>query len=157
MLVCTPEGMWGLSMQVSQIALPVFLQRARSVLREYRSAKSAERLLSDNCLCCLDTLAAMTLSPAVTDVVLPPASRLKVLSNLQMPLQAVDAIMMNLQGITVFGLSSWIFTGSSTGRRNHDASSKPPTFTSCMDDIVCNHHQLRVPCHCVCGSLFCCG
>jgi hypothetical protein len=28
-------------------------------------------------LCCLDTLAAMTLAPAVTDVVLPPQSRVK--------------------------------------------------------------------------------
>ncbi len=65
-------------MQVSQIALPVFLQRARSTLRAYRSSKSMDRLLSDNCLCCIDTLAAMTLAPAVTDVVLPPASRLKV-------------------------------------------------------------------------------
>ena len=64
--------------QVAQVALPVFLKRVRSILHLYRTSPKAERHLLQGCLCCLETLAAMTLAPAVTDVVLPPSSRLKV-------------------------------------------------------------------------------
>ncbi len=80
--------------QVAQIALPVFLRRVKSILREYRTSKNADRLQLENCLCCLDTLAAMTLSPAVTDVVLPPGSRLKV-----KPLVSAEFMLLRWQGI----------------------------------------------------------
>ncbi|BDA41918.1 Protein MON2 homolog [Coccomyxa sp. Obi] len=79
----------GCLLQVAQIALPVFLRRVKSILREYRTSKNADRLQLENCLCCLDTLAAMTLSPAVTDVVLPPGSRLKALVRARRPDGAV--------------------------------------------------------------------
>ncbi len=65
---------------MAQAALPVFLQRVRSILHLYRTSPKAERHILQGCLCCLETLAAMTLAPAVTDVVLPPSSRLKVSS-----------------------------------------------------------------------------
>ncbi len=64
--------------QVAQLALPVFLRRVKSTLQDSGSSKTADRLQLEKCLCCLDTLAAMTLAPAVTDAVLPPGSRLKV-------------------------------------------------------------------------------
>jgi hypothetical protein len=63
-------------MQVSQVALPVFMRRVRSILEQYRSSKADRHTLQD-CLCCLETLAAMTLAPSVTDVVLQPHSRIK--------------------------------------------------------------------------------
>ena len=57
----------------------MFLERARAVLGGAgRRVSTPERLELDMLLCCLDTLAAMTLAPAVTDVVLPPQSRVKV-------------------------------------------------------------------------------
>ena len=68
----------GWCFQVAQVALPVFLKRVRSILHLYRTSPKAERHILQGCLCCLETLAAMTLAPAVTDVVLPPSSRLKV-------------------------------------------------------------------------------
>lgn len=64
--------------QVAQLALPVFLRRVKSTLQDSGTSKTADRLQLEKCLCCLDTLAAMTLAPAVTDAVLPPGSRLKV-------------------------------------------------------------------------------
>ena len=63
------------------MALPVFLKRVRSILHLYRTSPKAERHILQGCLCCLETLAAMTLAPAVTDIVLPPSSRLKVSSS----------------------------------------------------------------------------
>ncbi len=65
-------------LQVAQVALPVFLRRVRSILHTYRASTKAERHVLQDCLCCLETLAAMTLAPAVTEVVLLQGSRLKV-------------------------------------------------------------------------------
>ena len=55
----------------------MFVQRVRSILEQYRASPKADRHTLQDCLCCLETLAAMTLAPAVTDVVLPPHSRIK--------------------------------------------------------------------------------
>ena len=60
------------------MALPVFLRRVRIILHTYRASTKAEGHVLQDCLCCLETLAAMTLAPAVTDVVLLQGSRLKV-------------------------------------------------------------------------------
>ena len=64
---------------MSQAALPVFLERARAVLGAHAAAPAPnqDRLSLDLLLCCLDTLGAMTLAPAVTDTVLPTQSRVK--------------------------------------------------------------------------------
>ena len=63
--------------QVSQVALPVFLERARAVLGAHAATPNQDRLGLDMALCCLDALGAMTLAPGVTDSVLPPQSRVK--------------------------------------------------------------------------------
>ena len=76
------------------MALPVFLKRVRSILHLYRASPKAERHILQGCLCCLETLAAMTLAPAVTDVALPPSSRLKVSS--------CDAVLTSVPGSTTF-------------------------------------------------------
>lgn len=67
------------------MALPVFIRRVRSIVHLYRTSPKAERHTLQDCLCCLETLAAMTLAPAVTDVVLPPSSRLKVSLHYNVP------------------------------------------------------------------------
>ena len=80
----------GWCLQVSQVALPVYVRRVRSILEQYRASPKADRHTLQDCLCCLETLAAMTLAPSVTDVVLQPHSRIKASLGCEMPVISVE-------------------------------------------------------------------
>lgn len=77
----------GCLLEVSRLALPVFMSRCDAVLRAYAEDQAraatpalagstisgAGRIRLDEVLCILEVLASMTLAPAVADAVLPPS------------------------------------------------------------------------------------
>jgi hypothetical protein len=71
-------------MQVAKAALPQLLQRAERMLSSHSASTSApqsaaeEEASMEDFQCMLEVLQALTVSPAITDAVLPPSGPIKV-------------------------------------------------------------------------------
>ena len=71
-------------LQVAKAALPLMLQRAERMLASYAAAASGVTadspgtLQTDDFLCMLEVLQALSVSPSVTDAALPPTGPVKV-------------------------------------------------------------------------------
>lgn len=98
-------------MQVAQLALPLFVQRATSILGAWAADLHRQRTELDEVMCLLEVLQLMQLAPAVADAIIAPDSSLQV--TLARPSYTMLSLLLSISTMlkTTASVASEVHTG----------------------------------------------